>query len=208
MSHGETPKKGIVMRIIVCIKIGILMLILSSMGCATSGGEENVASSVDSGLAAVEQAAQGGRQAIESGTTAAKNMETGQADLADILVNQLGVSNQQAMGGAGAIFQEARTNMKPQDFTTLSQSVPGMSDMLKAAPKVSGSAPGMAGGLSSMMGDANNALGSMASLASSFQQLNLSPDMVSQFVPVVTNYVRNTGGQAVANLLQSALGTP
>ncbi|ADJ28775.1 DUF2780 domain-containing protein [Nitrosococcus watsonii] len=196
------------MRIIDCIKIGILILILLGMGCATKGGEENVASSVDSGLATVEQAAQGGRQAIESGTTAAKNMEN-QANLADILVNQLGVSEQQAMGGAGAIFQEAKNNMKPQEFTTLSQSVPGMSDMLNAAPNVSGSAPGMAtSGLSSMMGDANNALGSMTSLASSFQQLNLSPDMVSQFVPVVTNYVRNTGGQAVANLLRSALGAP
>jgi hypothetical protein len=45
----------------------------------------------------------------------------------------------------------------------------------------------------------------MTALAASFQQLNLSPDMVGQFIPVVTNYVSQTSGQVSANLLQSAL---
>jgi len=48
----------------------------------------------------------------------------------------------------------------------------------------------------------------MTSLATSFQQLNLSPSMVNQFIPVVVDYVKNTGGQMTANLLQSALTMP
>lgn len=190
------------------IKMGILILTLSGMGCATNGGSGNVVGSVDSGLATVEQTAQSGRQAIEAGTTAARSMGTSQAGLTDILMNQLGVSQQQALGGAGAIFQAAKTNMDPQAFTNLSQSVPGMNEMLSAAPKMSNSMSNVTSGISSMMGDANNTLGSMASLAASFKQLNLSPDMVGQFIPVVTDYVRNTSGQAMANLLQSALRTP
>ncbi|ADE16065.1 conserved hypothetical protein [Nitrosococcus halophilus Nc 4] len=186
------------------IKMGILILTLSGMGCATNGGSGNVVGSVDSGLATVEQTAQSGRQAIEAGTTAARSMGTSQTGLTDILMNQLGVSQQQALGGAGAIFQAAKTNMDSKAFTNLSQSVPGMNEMLSAAPKMSN----VTSGISSMMGDANNALGSMASLAASFKQLNLSPDMVGQFIPVVTDYVRNTSGQAMANLLQSALRTP
>lgn len=48
----------------------------------------------------------------------------------------------------------------------------------------------------------------MTSLASSFQQLNLSPSMVNQFIPVVVDYVKNTSGEMTANLLQSALTAP
>lgn len=95
----------------------------------------------------------------------------------------------------------AQGNMNPQAFATLSKSVPGMDSMLNAAPAMSN----LSGGLSSLMGDNSNALGNVTALAASFQQLNLSPDMVSQFIPIVTNYVSKTSGQATANLLQSAL---
>ena len=63
----------------------------------------------------------------------------------------------------------------------------------------------MAGGLSSLMGSGNSTLGNMAALAASFQQLNLSPDLVGQFIPIITNYVSQTSGQMTANLLQTAL---
>ncbi len=59
-----------------------------------------------------------------------------------------------------------------------------------------------------MLGSVGSTVNTMASLASSFQQLNLSPNMVNQFIPVVVDYVRNTNGQMTANLLQSALTAP
>jgi hypothetical protein len=191
--------------IINLIKTRALILIIFCMGCATSGGDGNAASSVANSLATVGQVVQAGRQAIESGTIVAKSAEGAPAGLTNILVNQLGVSQQQALGGAGAIFRAAKENMDPQAFATLSQSVPGMSSMLNAAPKISESMSSITGGISSMIGGANNTLGSMTSLISSFKQLNLSPSMVNQFIPIVTNYVRTSGGQVMANLLQSAL---
>lgn len=184
------------------IRVSTFILIAFGTGCATNGGGESTV-----GLATVEQATPTGRPAIESGATA-KGIEENQASLTNTLVNQLGVSQQQALGGAGAIFQTAKGNMEPQAFSTLSQSVPGMNEMLNAAPKISNGMSNMTGGISSMMGNANNTLGSMASLVSSFKKLGLSPNMVNQFVPVVTNYVRTNGGQVMANLLQSALSTP
>jgi len=171
------------------------------MGCATNSNPNNPLNTIDQDLATIEGAAQSGRQVISAGTTAATTVATNQIGLVDILVRQLGVSQQQALGGAGAIFQMAQGNMNPQAFATLSQSVPGMSSMLNAAPVT----PNLTGGLSSLMGGASSTLGSAAALAASFQQLNLSPDMVGQFVPVVTNYVRQTSGQITADLLQSAL---
>jgi hypothetical protein len=194
--------------IINSIKINALILTISCMGCATGGGDGNAANSFDNSLAAVEQTAQAGRQAIASGTSVAKNVKGDPTSLTNILVSQLGVSQQQALGGTGAIFRAAKEGMDPQAFATLSQSIPGMNSMLNAAPKMSESMSNITGGISSMMGGANNTLGSMASLISSFKQLNLSPNMVNQFIPIVTNYVRTNGGQAMANLLQSALTVP
>ena len=209
----------------------IASMALTIMGCA-SGGGNNALTTVDSGLSSVEQSAQAGRQAIATGTTAVTDVTSqaneaiasgaaaasgmtdmagaaaGQISLADVLAQQLGISQQQALGGAGAIFQAAQTGMDPQAFSSLSQSVPGMSEMLNAAPVVSSPLGGMGSGVSSMLGGAGEKLNSAASLATSFQQLNLSPDMVGQFIPIVTNYVQNTSGQVTANLLRSALGAP
>jgi hypothetical protein len=189
------------MRKINYIQSGILLVTLSLAGCAANNAGNNPLATADSSLAAVGGAAQSGQQILNSGVAIANPAATQQIGLVDILVRQLGVSPQQAMGGAGAIFQVAQGNMNPQAFNSLSQSVPGMSTMLGAAPAMPA-----AGGLTSLMGNSGSSLGSVAALTGSFQQLNLSPNMVSQFIPVVTSYVRQTGGQATADLLQSALG--
>jgi hypothetical protein len=186
------------------MKIASLLIAIISAGCAGSGGG-NVFSTVDSGLATVGQTAQTGRAVIEAGKTAATGVPAvTQTGLTNVLVSQLGVTQQQALGGAGAIFQAAKAKMAPQAFASLSQSIPGMSEMLAAAPQVS--LP-LTGG-SSVLGGAGSAVNTMTSLAASFQQLNLSPSMVNQFIPVVVDYARNTSGQMTATLLQSALTAP
>lgn len=206
---------------------------LMIIGCAApQQGGGTVLNTVDSGLASIEQSAQTGRQAIVTGTTAATELgqsaqqmgqaisagaaaasgmatTPGQVGLVDILVRQLGVSQQQALGGTGAIFQLAQSGMTPQAFSTLSQSVPGMTEMLNAAPVVSN--PLMGGSVSGLLlgnTGAGAALNNAAALAASFQQLNLSPDMIGRFVPIVTDYVRTTSGQLTADLLNSALNVP
>lgn len=183
------------------IRFGALTILISVMGCAATGNPNNPLSTVDRGLSTIESAAQSSRQVLDASTAAASTTGINQIGLVDILVHRLNISPQQALGGAGAIFQMAQGNMNPQAFATLSKSVPGMDSMLNAAPAMSN----LSGGLSSLMGDNSNALGNVTALAASFQQLNLSPDMVSQFIPIVTNYVSKTSGQATANLLQSAL---
>jgi len=185
------------------MKIVPLLISIVSVGCASTGGER-VVGTVDSGLATLGRTAETGRTVIEAGKTAATGVPASQASLTNVLVSQLGVTPQQALGGTGAIFQVAKAKMAPQAFTTLSQSIPGMSDMLAAAPQVSQPLSGA----TSLLGGMSGTVDSMTSLASSFQQLNLSPTMVNQFIPVVVDYVKNTSGQMTANLLQSALMAP
>ena len=110
----------------------------------------------------------------------------GGSALVGLLTSQLGVSKQQALGGAGAIFSVAQDNMSATDFTALSQSVPGIGRMLSAVPDTGGS------GGDDLIGTAFNALG-------------MESGMVRQFMPIILGYVQNQGGNQVMGMLQKAL---
>jgi hypothetical protein len=114
------------------------------------------------------------------------------------LVDKLGVSEEQATGGAGAVFKEGKNNMSSGDYSQLLNAVPGIDSLISAAPQ----AGGLGGKASSLLG---GSAGSMTGLADSFNKLGLSPDMVNQFVPIVLDFVQSEGGQQTMTLLKNAL---
>jgi hypothetical protein len=131
--------------------------------------------------------------------------------LVDILVQQMGITPEQATGGAGAIFSMAKQGMTPTDFAQVIKAVPGMSQYLAATPSQTASTSGTAsllGVASNALGGSGGALGNMALLAGSFQSLGLNSGMVSQFIPVILQYVQTQGGSVTMGLLQSALVAP
>jgi hypothetical protein len=75
-----------------------------------------------------------------------------------------------------------------------------MGSFLKAAPSTGGGS-----GLSGLTSSLPGGMGSMASAATSFQKLGLSPEMVQKFVPILTNFLHAKGGANVASLLSGAL---
>jgi hypothetical protein len=48
-------------------------------------------------------------------------------------------------------------------------------------------------------------LGDLAALAGSFQTLGMNTNMITQFVPLVLQYVQGQSGAGAMSLLQSAL---
>lgn len=114
------------------------------------------------------------------------------------LTKQLSITPAQASGGAGTLFNLAKSRLSPADFGKVSASVPGIDGLMKSAPAAStaNAIPGVpnAGGL-----------GGLASAAGSFQKLGMSPDMVGKFVPVLTKFVEAKGGTGVSSLLAGAL---
>jgi hypothetical protein len=141
------------------------------------------------------------------GNAASSSIGGSQApSLVGILVQQLGISPQQATGGAGSIFSLAKQSMSPASFGQVSNAVPGMGQLLAAAPALGGSTTGTG----SLMGSAASALGgsslgNMAALAGSFQSLGMGSGMMNQFLPIILQYVQGTGGSSTMGLLQSAL---
>lgn len=125
--------------------------------------------------------------------------QAGGPDLVQMLTSQLGVSGEQATGGAGAIFGYAKDNLSADDFSSIAEGIPAMDDLLAMAPEPeNSSALGKAG---SMLG-ADTSLGGLAGLASSFDSLGLNADMVSKFVPIVSDYVGSVSGDQALALMK------
>ena len=119
------------------------------------------------------------------------------------LTKALSVTPAQATGGAGALFGLAKSRLSPADFGKVAASVPGIENLIKSAPAVSGNPA--ASGLSGIANSLPGGLGGLASVAGSFQKLGLSPQMAAKFVPIIGKFVESKGGAAVAKLLTGAL---
>jgi hypothetical protein len=140
-------------------------------------------------------------------------------DLVGMLVSQLGVTSEQATGGAGAIFNLAKERLAPDQFSQVADAVPGIDSMMGAAPTAAAAsaAGGATGGVADVSkmttaagksGEATGGMGSMTGMASKAMggaPLGMSPDMVQKFVPVVLDYVNSEGGATAMKLLQGAL---
>jgi hypothetical protein len=136
---------------------------------------------------------------LESG----KTLKSG--ELTNVLVQRLGVTSQQAMGGAGALLQVAKTRMNPESFAKLSQQVPDVSQLLSAVPALQPQSGlgGLAGKLAGLTGDSS--ISTALTAVSIFQQLGMKPETMQKFIPVVTDYVRGNTGAAIADGLGAAM---
>jgi hypothetical protein len=139
---------------------------------------------------------------IQQAVPAAQSIPAG--SLTELLMQRTGVTGAQAQGGAGALFQMAKSKLSPDSFGQLEQAVPGMQGMLGAAPALS-QPSGLLGGLSSLAGGSGGSAGNLLSVASAFQQQGMSPAMVQQFIPVVIDYVKAHGNDMLVNSLSGAL---
>jgi len=117
------------------------------------------------------------------------------------LTDLLGVTREQATGGAGAIFKEAKNKMSSGDYSRLLSAIPGIDSLIQAAPQVSG----LAGKASSLFGSSSGSIKGLSALTDSFAKLGLSPDMVSQYMDVILDFVQSEAGQQTMTMLKNAL---
>lgn len=130
-------------------------------------------------------------------------------ELIQQLIGNLGINEGQAKGGAGLLFNLAKEKLYAGEFQQIANVVPGMTDLLKAAPESGG---GMMGALGSMasafgggLGGKMEGLGNLANLAGGFSQLGLGTDMIGKFIPVVVSFVQSQGGDSLKGLLEKVL---
>jgi hypothetical protein len=128
-------------------------------------------------------------------------------ELVQELTQQLGINQQQASGGLGLLMRAAKDKLGG-DFGQVARHVPNVDSLINSAPSPQApggsSAGGMLGAIGGMLGGKGSGLGSLGSLAGGFQQLGLSPGIISKFVPIVLNFFQNRGGAQTRGLLEQA----
>lgn len=182
--------------------IALIVLALGLVVTTTTWAESSLVEKAGSMLAEQPGKAMDGSDAVQTLAGVAENaLAADSPSLVDSLVGRLGVSQEQAAGGAGSLFRFASQELGADGFQSIANAVPNMDSLLGAVPQ-SGALGGLAGAIG---GDSVGGLIGAASVLNNFKQLGLSPDMVGQFVPVVIEYVKNQGGAAAGNLLMGAL---
>ena len=128
-------------------------------------------------------------------------------ELINVLTSQLGVEEEQAKGGAGLLFQLAQDKLEGNQFDQVAQFVPGIAEMIQAAPQSGGGIAGALGGFASAMGASSSVgnIANIAALAGGFSKLGLSPDMIQKFLPIILSYVQGKGGEGAVQLLLQVL---
>lgn len=192
------------MKVKYSLRYGGLTLVMLAVSPVQAGWLDFLSDSTEEAAETMQQGSETLNRvdsALQTGKAATEAVPATQSELTGILMQQTGVTQVQAEGGAGAIFQLAKQRMSEEAFGRLNQAVPGMDGLLAAAPQQSTSLGGLAAGA---LGG-NSAVGSAVSLISAFQQLDLSQGMVTQFTPIVVDYVKQLGGPELGNLLQLAI---
>ena len=141
-----------------------------------------------------------------TGTVSAES--GGAMELVSLLTGQLDVTENQASGGAGALFKMAKDSLSETDYGKVADAIPGIGSLIQSAPKPSESASGLSAkmtgaqeGLGALSKAAEN-VNKLATVKDQFSQLGLDSDMVSKFIPVILKYADTKGGETVMNLLK------
>lgn len=130
--------------------------------------------------------------------------------LVSALSSKLGITPEQASGGAGLLLGLAQGKLSAEQNSELTAAIPELDQLLASAPQLQNNqTSSLLGAASSLLGGGNDnglgQLGQLAQLVPGFESLGLSPEMVQQFVPVVLDVVNQQGGNALMSALQSVL---
>jgi hypothetical protein len=99
------------------------------------------------------------------------------------ITSTLGVTPTQAVGGTAVLINDAKSKMKPTDFTALTKQVPQAKSLLSAAP---------AGLLAT------------GTVGSQFSALGMDASMVDKFSPLVLQYLQDGAKPSMDKILATA----
>ncbi|WP_435607188.1 DUF2780 domain-containing protein [Pseudomonas knackmussii] len=124
------------------------------------------------------------------GSAAARNAANG---LVETLGQRLNISDEQAIGGVGALLGLAMNRLEPADSAQLQQRLPGLGQL--SSGTLDGGLGGL-GGLAGLIGGAGQLLGGIQNLQDVdqvFNVLGMNQGMVGQFAGVMLDYMVQQG---------------
>ena len=124
-------------------------------------------------------------------------------ELVQQLISNLGLSEEQAQGGAGLLLGLLKDELSETDFAQVSGAVPDSEGLIDKAPEAGGGLGGLLGGVAASLGGSQ--LGDLASLAGGFSKLGLDADMIGKFIPILLSFLESEGGEDLAGIVSKVL---
>ncbi len=103
-------------------------------------------------------------------------------ELIQLLISQLGINEQQAKGGLGAILKTVQSKLSSGSFDEIGKVLPHMNDLIKAAPAASG-------GLGALGGLLGGNMGELAKLAAQFSSIGLNQSQMAPFAKLAFEFL-------------------
>ncbi|MCT4622965.1 MAG: DUF2780 domain-containing protein [Schleiferiaceae bacterium] len=128
--------------------------------------------------------------------SAALTTQAQTSDLIGMLTKEMGITSDQAEGGAGSIFGFAKENMSSTDFSSLAGVIPDMDGLLGAIP---------GGKKKSMLGQMADQLTGMPKVIDAFGKLGLKESHIKIMTPLLVDYVEKKGSKALSNTFLKAV---
>ncbi|WP_158768180.1 DUF2780 domain-containing protein [Paraglaciecola sp. L1A13] len=123
------------------------------------------------------------------------------------VTDSLGVTQSQASGGLGAIFNYAKDNISSEQYSQLADALPGVGGLLESVPDISSmTSEGGLGGILDKASSYNDSLKALNDVKKQFEALGLKPEMITQFVSKAQAYLDTPEGQQAKQLLTQGLG--
>lgn len=120
---------------------------------------------------------------VATAATPAVNTSLASNPLVKNLTTTLGVTPTQAIGGTAAVLYDAKSNMKPADFTALTKQVPQAGSLISAVPST---------------------FLKTGTTASQFSLLGMDASMIDKFSPLVLQYLQNGATPGMDKILAAA----
>lgn len=126
-------------------------------------------------------------------------------ELVDLLTKNLGISPEQARGGAGLVLKRAKDNLGAEDFSKISAAAPQVDILISFLPATGDSVIGEVEKLFSIFGKKAGNVGSAARVRAGFFKLGLNAEMIEKFEKVILAFVQDKGGDGAGKLMEKGL---
>jgi hypothetical protein len=139
------------------------------------------------------------------------------------IISKVGVDQNQAESGVGAILKFAGENMNKETYSKIAETIGGSSELIEkftsnsassnssdtssdnSSDKESSVPGGLLSSATSALGGLGGKVGGIATLVSGLSGLNLDLGTVKKFVPVISNFLQSKGLGDVATKLNGLI---
>lgn len=183
------------------MKKTILVLALTSINFSAVAAETSWLDSLKSFVGLNESTPAATEETVQTAKAAATDMLNTDG-LLSMLTSSLNVSDTQAEGGMGSIFNYVKENVSVDDFSQLASALPGVDSLLGQVPETADT-QSSSGGLSGMLDTASqysDSLKSINDVKKQFEALGLDTEMIGQYISSAQSYLNTPEGAEAKKL--------